>query len=48
MNPNSTRFLIFLIVIGFIELGSLITLLYFDRKQNKNIKRNFNEEKNEN
>ena len=43
MNPN-TRFLIFLVIIGFIELGSLITALYFDRKGNKRVREILKEE----
>jgi len=39
MNANNLRFLIFLIVLGFIGLSLLITAIYFDRKQNKRLRR---------
>ncbi|GAH74813.1 unnamed protein product [marine sediment metagenome] len=44
MNPN-TRFLIFLIVMGFIGLSSLITILYFDKRQNKRVRGILKEER---
>ena len=41
---GNTRFLIFLIVIGFIGLGSLITALYFNRKKSKRVREILKEE----
>jgi len=42
---GNTRFLIFLIVIGFIGISFLITGLYFDRKKNKRVREILKEEK---
>jgi len=39
MNANNLKFLIFLIVLGFIGLSFLITALYLDRKRNKRLRR---------
>ena len=41
---GNTRFLIFLIVIGFIGISFLITGLYFDRKRNKRAREILKEE----